>query len=71
MPLYAQVPEDAPSAVSDMLHCEAAYSILSVWLWLSFRFPDSFPDREAVQVLPADTSLRKQCGQIDDFPHCR
>ncbi|KAK9853646.1 hypothetical protein WJX84_009241 [Apatococcus fuscideae] len=51
--LGLEAPAEAPTTVGGMAQLETLHQIVSLWLWLSFRFPEAlFPDREhAFEVL--------------------
>lgn len=48
--LDMSLPADAPRNIAEMSQCEAAYQVVSIWLWLSMRFAEAFPDRHVVEV---------------------
>ena len=50
VPLEVLLPADPPCSQKELTLCERAYSIVTCWLWLSYRFGDAFPERETIQV---------------------
>jgi Mitochondrial degradasome RNA helicase subunit C terminal len=63
VPLEVHIPANPPITIAELTLCESAYHIVSLWLWLSFRFADAFPDRAAVQVRLA-ISLASSCQTL-------
>eukprot|EP00892_Ulva_mutabilis_P010547 jgi/Ulvmu1/7865/UM004_0096.1 len=43
------LPTDSPKNIAEMSHCEAAYQVVSIWLWLSMRFAEAFPERHVAE----------------------
>ncbi|PRD30914.1 UNVERIFIED_CONTAM: ATP-dependent RNA helicase SUV3-like protein [Trichonephila clavipes] len=44
-------PFSAPQNIADLIHQEAVFDVLDLYLWLSYRFPDLFPDVQAVRSI--------------------
>ncbi|XP_054713658.1 ATP-dependent RNA helicase SUV3 homolog, mitochondrial-like [Uloborus diversus] len=44
-------PFSAPQNIVDLVHQEAVFDVLDLYLWLSYRFPDLFPDVQAVRSI--------------------
>lgn len=50
VPLDMEVPITPPRNTAEMAYCESAYQVISIWLWLSMRFAEAFPNRHVAQV---------------------
>jgi len=44
-------PFSPPETILDLMHMEAVHDVLDLYLWLSYRFPDMFPDVELVRLV--------------------
>ncbi|KAK1130715.1 hypothetical protein K0M31_018828 [Melipona bicolor] len=44
-------PPKTPLNITQLLHLESLFDVLDVYLWLSYRMPDLFPDADAVRKL--------------------
>ncbi|XP_033301224.1 ATP-dependent RNA helicase SUPV3L1, mitochondrial-like [Bombus bifarius] len=44
-------PPKIPLNLADLLRLESIFDVLDVYLWLSYRMPDLFPDADAVKSL--------------------
>ncbi|CAL8353205.1 unnamed protein product [Merluccius merluccius] len=44
-------PLPPPKNIKDLVHLEAAHDVLDLYLWLSYRFMDMFPDTALVRVI--------------------
>ncbi|XP_053694212.1 ATP-dependent RNA helicase SUV3 homolog, mitochondrial [Sabethes cyaneus] len=42
-------PFQLPRTIIDLVHLEAVFDVLDLYLWLSYRFPDLFPDEKLVR----------------------
>lgn len=42
-------PFSLPRTILDLVHLEAVFDVLDLYLWLSYRFPDMFPDKNLVR----------------------
>lgn len=42
-------PVSAPKTILDLVHLEAVFDVLDLYLWLSYRFADLFPDANLVR----------------------
>ncbi|XP_012281480.1 ATP-dependent RNA helicase SUV3 homolog, mitochondrial isoform X2 [Orussus abietinus] len=42
-------PFASPKTILDLVHLEAVFDVLDIYLWLSYRFMDLFPDAEMVR----------------------
>ena len=42
-------PFSPPDTIMDLVHLEACHDVFDLYLWLSYRFPDMFPDVELVR----------------------
>ncbi|KAG7177390.1 ATP-dependent RNA helicase SUV3-like [Homarus americanus] len=54
-------PFSTPSTLLDLVHLEEVYDVFDLYLWLSYRFPDMFPEGELVRDLQTELD-----GMIDD-----
>ena len=50
-------PFSPPDTILDLIHLEAVHDVFDVYLWLSYRFPDMFPDVEIVRSVQAELDL--------------
>jgi len=50
-------PFSPPETLLDLVHLEAVHDVFDLYLWLSYRFPDMFPDVEIVR--PVQQELDK------------
>ncbi|XP_015429514.1 PREDICTED: ATP-dependent RNA helicase SUV3 homolog, mitochondrial [Dufourea novaeangliae] len=44
-------PPKPPGNISDLVHLEAVFDVLDIYLWFSYRFTDLFPDGSAVREI--------------------
>ncbi|GIY49736.1 ATP-dependent RNA helicase SUV3 homolog, mitochondrial [Caerostris extrusa] len=51
-------PFSAPKNLTELMHQEAVFDVLDLYLWLSYRFPDLFPDVDDVR------SFQRQLDEI-------
>ncbi|XP_037611051.1 ATP-dependent RNA helicase SUPV3L1, mitochondrial [Sebastes umbrosus] len=51
-------PLSAPKNIKDLVHLEAVHDVLDLYLWLSYRFMDMFPDT---------ASVRENQRELDDI----
>ena len=42
-------PFSPPETILDLVHLEQQHDVFDLYLWLSYRFPDMFPDTEIVR----------------------
>ncbi|XP_050723777.1 ATP-dependent RNA helicase SUV3 homolog, mitochondrial-like [Eriocheir sinensis] len=54
-------PFSTPSTLLDLVHLEEVYDVFDLYLWLSYRFPDMFPEGDLVRDLQ-----RELDGLIED-----
>lgn len=54
-------PFSTPSTLLDLVHLEEVYDVFDLYLWLSYRFTDMFPEAELVRDLQTELD-----GIIDD-----
>ncbi|XP_031787332.1 ATP-dependent RNA helicase SUV3 homolog, mitochondrial [Nasonia vitripennis] len=47
--LHIGWPLTSPKTLIDLVHLEAVFDVLDLYLWLSYRFPDLFPEPNMVQ----------------------
>ena len=43
-----------PNTILDLIHMEAVHDVFDLYLWLSYRFPDMFPDTEIVRSIQSE-----------------
>ncbi|XP_045488047.1 ATP-dependent RNA helicase SUV3 homolog, mitochondrial [Pieris rapae] len=55
-------PMPAPKTIMDLVHLEAVFDVLELYLWLSYRFPDLFPDVKLVREMEAELDAIIQQG---------
>ncbi|XP_025095297.1 ATP-dependent RNA helicase SUPV3L1, mitochondrial-like isoform X2 [Pomacea canaliculata] len=55
-------PFATPSVIADLLHLEGVFDVLDLYLWLSYRFPDMFPDAEHVRDMQRELDQIIQLG---------
>lgn len=55
-------PLDVPKTIMDLVHLEAVFDVLDLYLWLSYRFPDLFCDAEVVRCMQQELDLIIQKG---------
>ena len=56
--MAGHLPQDTPSTAAQLKSLEALHGVYDLYIWLSFRFEDCFPDREDVD------HLRLQCSNL-------
>ena len=44
-------PAKPPANISDLVHLEAVFDVMDIYLWLSYRFMDLFPDGNSVRQI--------------------
>lgn len=54
-----------PKSIMDLVHLEAVFDVLDLYLWLSYRFPDLFPDAEDVRAMQQELDLIIQKGVLN------
>lgn len=54
------LPVRLPQSIADLIQLENIFDVMDLYLWLSFRFADIFPDGEKVRSAQA---------QLDDLIH--
>ena len=59
-------PFSPPDTILDLVHLEAVHDVLDLYLWLSYRFQDMFPDVELVYSVrnELDTVIEEGVGNI-------
>ncbi|CAK1551655.1 unnamed protein product [Leptosia nina] len=55
-------PLPAPKTIMDLVHLEAVFDVLELYLWLSYRFPDMFPDVKLVREIETELDAIIQQG---------
>ena len=54
-----------PNTILDLIHMEAVHDVFDLYLWLSYRFPDMFPDTEIVRSIQSELD-----GVIEEGESC-
>ncbi|KAH0550032.1 ATP-dependent RNA helicase SUV3 homolog, mitochondrial isoform X1 [Cotesia glomerata] len=57
-------PLETPKTIVELVHLEAVFDVFDLYLWLSYRFPDLFPDQEAIRQIQKEIDLLIQDGII-------
>lgn len=47
-------PFSTPNTILDLVHLEEVFDVFDLYLWLSYRFPDMFPDGDLVRDLQSE-----------------
>lgn len=55
-------PASPPKTIKDLMHLEAVHDILDLYLWLSYRFMDMFPDAGLVRAIQKELDSIIQTG---------
>ncbi|GLH11315.1 hypothetical protein R5R35_001449 [Gryllus longicercus] len=55
-------PLDIPQTIIDLVHLEAVFDVLDLYLWLSYRFMDLFPDADLVREMQQELDSIIQQG---------
>ncbi|XP_063817646.1 ATP-dependent RNA helicase SUPV3L1, mitochondrial [Pseudophryne corroboree] len=55
-------PISPPKTIKDLMHLEAVHDILDLYLWLSYRFMDMFPDADLVRSIQRELDSIIQRG---------
>ncbi|KAF7991407.1 hypothetical protein HCN44_002969 [Aphidius gifuensis] len=55
-------PLKPPKTIIDLVHLEAVFDVMDLYLWLSYRFIDLFPDTHLVRNLQKDIDMMIQDG---------
>ncbi|XP_064466050.1 ATP-dependent RNA helicase SUPV3L1, mitochondrial-like isoform X2 [Ornithodoros turicata] len=55
-------PLNVPKTIMDLVHLEAVFDVLDLYLWLSYRFPDLFCDADTVRSMQQELDLIIQKG---------
>ncbi|XP_059175521.1 ATP-dependent RNA helicase SUV3 homolog, mitochondrial-like isoform X2 [Physella acuta] len=55
-------PLRAAGNLTELVHLECVFDVLDLYLWLSYRFPDMFPDAGLVRELQCELDLMIQQG---------
>ena len=50
-------PFSPPDTILDLVHLEAVHDVFDLYLWLSYRFPDMFPDVEIVRSVQKELDV--------------
>ncbi|KAG8435280.1 hypothetical protein GDO86_013289 [Hymenochirus boettgeri] len=58
-------PVFSPKTIKDLMHLEAVHDILDLYLWLSYRFMDMFPDANLVREIQKELDSIIQMGVYD------
>ena len=57
-------PLPKPRKIQDLIHLEQVFDVLDLYLWLSYRFPDIFPDQEPVRDMQRGLDSIIQSGVV-------
>jgi len=57
-------PLTLPRTVIDLVHLEAVFDVLDLYLWLSYRFIDLFPDTNTVRDMQKELDAIIQTGIV-------
>lgn len=52
----------SPKTIMDLVHLESVFDVLELYLWLSYRFPDMFPDVQLVREMETELDALIQQG---------
>nr|CAG4640662.1 EOG090X01V1 [Eulimnadia texana] len=55
-------PFASPKTLLDLVHLEAVFDVLDLYLWLSYRFPDLFPEADLVREMQKELDSIIQAG---------
>ncbi|KAL5017188.1 hypothetical protein ScPMuIL_006777 [Solemya velum] len=58
-------PFTPPVTLADLVHLEGVFDVMDLYLWLSYRFPDMFPDNQLVRDMQKELDLIIQRGVIN------
>ncbi len=50
-------PFSAPNNITELVHLESVFDVLDLYLWLSYRFDDLFPDSELVRDMQKELDV--------------
>ncbi|CAF1542728.1 unnamed protein product [Adineta ricciae] len=60
---------EVPSTVTDLAHLEEVFDCFDLYLWLSCRFPQMFPDKQSVHTLQMKLDRIIHCGVRNIVQH--
>ena len=55
-------PFSPPDTILDLVHLEAVHDVFDLYLWLSYRFPDMFPDVDIVRSVQTELDSAVEQG---------
>lgn len=55
-------PFNAPETIMDLVHLESVFDVMDLYLWLSYRFQDLFPDSQLVRATQGELDGIIQLG---------
>jgi ATP-dependent RNA helicase SUPV3L1/SUV3 len=58
-------PLQSPQSIVDLVHLEAVFDVLDLYLWLSYRFMDMFPDVEHIRDMQRELDQIIQSGVVN------
>jgi len=58
-------PFSHPETILDLMHLEAVHDVFDIYLWLSYRFPDMFPDVQIVREVQIELDKVIEEGVIN------
>ncbi|KAK6644605.1 hypothetical protein RUM43_000872 [Polyplax serrata] len=60
-------PVSTPTTIKELVHMEAIHDALDLYLWLSYRFPDFFPDGDSVKSIQRELDRIIEFGMVEIF----
>ncbi|OQR74704.1 ATP-dependent RNA helicase SUV3 -like protein [Tropilaelaps mercedesae] len=57
-------PLRVPSNIAQLVHLEAVFDVMDLYLWFSYRFPDLFPEQEPVRAMQKELDQLIQEGVL-------
>lgn len=58
-------PLSVPQNMTELQHLEQVFDVLDLYLWLSYRFPDLFPDQDLVRDMQKDLDRQINEGVVN------
>ncbi|KAI7805418.1 ATP-dependent RNA helicase SUPV3L1, mitochondrial [Triplophysa rosa] len=58
-------PLTPPKNIKDLVHLEAVHDVLDLYLWLSYRFMDMFPDANLIREIQKELDTTIQIGVLN------
>lgn len=57
-------PITQPRNINELVHLEAVFDVMDLYLWFSYRFPDLFPEQDKVRIMQKELDLLIQQGVL-------